>query len=224
MNNKRIITWLLAFLPLVITIIVLPMLPDETPAHYGFDGQVTRYGSKYEALGLPIVTILFGFFWLLVEKISSKDKNYEQNKKVLFWGNIGLSLFFTVITVWFLYLDFTHTENIYNTDIDFMKIEAVFLSILWIILGIILPKCKQNWVAGFRVPWTYKSENCWDETHRFGGKLYVINGIISALLCLFVFNGLIALYYSLGSIFVISIIVLIYSYRVYRQEMKKGSI
>ena len=107
MKNRKIIAWLLAFLPLVITIIVLPMLPDKIPAHYGFDGEVTRYGSKYEALIVPIFTILFGFFWLLIEKIYPKDKKYEQSKKVLFWGNISVSLIFTVITLWILYIPLT---------------------------------------------------------------------------------------------------------------------
>jgi len=217
-KNKRIIAWLIAFLPLVITIIVFPMLPDKIPAHYGFDGEITRYGSKYEVFIVPIFTIFFGFFWLLIEKIYPKEEKYEQSKTVLFWGNISVSLIFTVVTVWFLYLGVTQTENIYSTDIDFIKIMPVCLNIFWIILGLILPKFKQNGISGIRTPWTLKSENCWEETHKFGGKVFVIYGIIFTLLSLFVFNGLFGLYFSLCGLFVVLIIVVIYSYQVYKKE------
>ena len=34
---------------------------DQIPAHYGADNQVDRWGSKYESLIFPLLTILFGF-------------------------------------------------------------------------------------------------------------------------------------------------------------------
>ena len=113
MKSRKLIAWIFAFLPLVITIIVLPMLPDKIPAHFGFDGQVTRYGNKYEMLFIPIFAILFGFFWLLIEKI---QKN-EQGRKVLFWANISVSLLFTVITSWFLYVSFKQVKNINDNSL-----------------------------------------------------------------------------------------------------------
>ena len=98
MRTKRLISWLFSFISLLITFFVLPMLPDMIPAHYGFDGNVTRYGSKYEMLILPTITICMGFFWLLMDKIAVKDKEKgAQNMKVLFWANIATTLLFTVI-------------------------------------------------------------------------------------------------------------------------------
>lgn len=37
------------------TLAILPHLPEQIPAHYGFDGQVDRWGSKYEALIFPVL-------------------------------------------------------------------------------------------------------------------------------------------------------------------------
>ncbi len=59
MTPKKLWIWnlVLMFLPLVITLMILPHLPNQIPAHYGFDGQVDRWGSKYEdadcSLSLP---------------------------------------------------------------------------------------------------------------------------------------------------------------------------
>ena len=57
MKTKKTIYIILMFLPLVAALAALPFLPDKIPAHYGFDNQVTRWGSKYEALLYPIETV-----------------------------------------------------------------------------------------------------------------------------------------------------------------------
>jgi len=48
MKKKKIIFYGLMFLPLIVVLIALQFLPEQIPAHYGFDNQVTRWGSKYE--------------------------------------------------------------------------------------------------------------------------------------------------------------------------------
>ena len=49
--------WLLALAPLVLVAVCYSRLPDQVPMHWGFDGEINRYGSKNElwlmaALGL----------------------------------------------------------------------------------------------------------------------------------------------------------------------------
>jgi uncharacterized membrane protein len=105
MKNRRFIAWIFSFVPLLITLVVLPILPDIIPVHYSLGGDADRYGSKYEMLVLPIPTILMGFFWVWMAKKTLKNKEKgAQNLKVLFWGDIIMTSTFTVITVRFLYL------------------------------------------------------------------------------------------------------------------------
>ena len=47
MKIQKTIFYILMFLPLPVTLISLVFLPDQIPAHYGSDNQVTRWGSKY---------------------------------------------------------------------------------------------------------------------------------------------------------------------------------
>ena len=222
MKTKRLISWIFACVPLIITIIVLPVLPDKIPAHYGADGNVDRFGSKYELLILPVLTIAMGFLWILMERFVLKyDKQKDgQSTKILFWSNIIMTAIFTIMAIWFLRLSYTEAKNFYEVDFDFMKAMAACLSISWIIIGNLLPKCKQNYIMGIRTAWTLKSEITWYKTHRFGGKIILISGIISTLLCLFVLNGTIGLIVSLASIMVPAVWVIIYSYAVYMKETK----
>jgi uncharacterized membrane protein len=198
------------------------MLPDKIPAHYGIDGSVDRFGSKYEALILPLFAVCMGFFWVLMERIALKDKEKgPQNAKVLFWTNIAMSLMFTVMSIWFLHSAYINAENIYSggvNGLDLMKIMAVTLSVGWVVLGNIIPKCKQNTLIGIRTKWTLNSENVWYKTHRFGGKVLFASGVISGLLCLFVLSGIVSFYVSLSALSVATVIMVIYSYCVFKRE------
>ena len=61
-------------LPLAVVLIALQFLPELIPAHYDMNNQVTRWGSKYETLIFPVITVLFGYFMLAMV-------SYPQNKK-----------------------------------------------------------------------------------------------------------------------------------------------
>jgi uncharacterized membrane protein len=132
---------------------------------------------------------------------------------------------FTVINVGFLHSAYINAENIYSdgdiNGFDLMKIMAVTLSIGWVVLGNILPKCKQNASIGIRTKWTLNSESVWYKTHRFGGKALFASGVISGLLCLFVFSGIVSLCVSLGALAVATVTVVIYSYCVFKRETQE---
>ena len=93
--KKKIVFYILMFLPLTAVLIALPFLPEQIPAHYGFDGQVTRWGSKYETLIFPAMTVLLGAIMLALAKFSSKqEENGSNNEKVcLAIGIASLALF-----------------------------------------------------------------------------------------------------------------------------------
>ncbi len=195
----------------------MPILPDKIPAHYGFDGNVTRFGSKYELLIMPVITIGMSFIWLLLEKHLMKNKEKgPHNAQAIFWINLVMTLTFTVLTFLFLVLTYKGVGS--TNDFNYQKIVAIALSIGWIVIGNILPKLKQNGLVGIRTPWTLASENNWYKTHRMGGKIAVITGIASGLLCLFVFSGEIGIWVSLVSSILMLVPIVIYSYLVYKRE------
>ena len=47
-----------------------------------------------------------------------------------------------------------------------------------------MPKLKQNYTIGIKVPWTLNSEETWNMTHRMAGKVYVVAGVISIIIAL----------------------------------------
>jgi len=55
------------------------------------------------------------------------------------------------------------------------------LGILFYYCGILIENAKRNWFIGIRTPWTLSNEKVWERTHKIGGKLFKIAGLIAFL-------------------------------------------
>ena len=62
--------------------------------------------------------------------------------------------------------------------ISISRIVPALIGILFIILGNYLPKCKQNYTVGIKLPWTLNSEENWNRTHHLSGYLFILAGVI----------------------------------------------
>ena len=71
---------------------------------------------------------------------------------------------------------------------------------------------KPNYFIGIRTPWTLENEETWRKTHKLGGKLWLIGGLLTILLA-FVAKSNSFLAISFGTITAIETLVpIIYSY------------
>ncbi|MEK7202903.1 MAG: SdpI family protein [Patescibacteria group bacterium] len=70
---------------------------------------------------------------------------------------------------------------------------------------------------GIRTPWTLSSDLVWEKTHKIGGKLFKITGVIA-------FVGIFFQSYALFFIFIpvilVAIYTIVYSYFEYQKEIK----
>ena len=120
MKKKKIIFYSLMFLPLIVVLIALHFLPERIPAHYDFNNQVTRWGSKYETLIFPVITVLFGYFMLGMAKFSSKqEENGSNNENVCIVAGIVSLTLFNAMTGYFLYADFNSIENLSSIAVSY---------------------------------------------------------------------------------------------------------
>lgn len=179
MKMKKAGYYFLMFLPLIISLAALPFLPEQIPAHYDFNNQVTRWGSKYEALIYPFVTIGFGIFMLAMARYAAKqEENGRNNERVIVISGIVVLAYFNVMTVYSLYTDFNKIENLSTVVIDINQLVFGILGISLIIIGNIMPKVRMNSLAGLRTRWSMKNEITWKKSQRFGGILLIVAGIM----------------------------------------------
>ncbi len=160
---------------LVVTIVGWLKIPDgqRIVTHSNLRGQPDAYTTNkaFALLGLPIATlILAGVFALLarIENLSSV--------KTIMWA-AGLTPFVVLqgITVW----------TAMGRQLDASAVMWGTSGLLFIVIGNYFPKLRQNRFSGIKTPWTLSSELSWSKTHRIGGKLFMLYGLvvlISALL------------------------------------------
>ena len=128
MKTKKIIYFALMFLPLLITVAALPFLPEKIPAHYNFAGEIDRWGSKFETLIFPAVTIAMGFFMLFMAKVAAKDENGKTNEKIVFYTGMGISLWFTVMHCFSIYKAFSAAGSMgFSANVDINSLFCVLM-------------------------------------------------------------------------------------------------
>lgn len=175
MKKKKIIFYSLMFLPLVVVLIALQFLPEQIPAHYDMNNQVTRWGSKYETLIFPVITILFGYFMLAMAKFSAKqEENGSNNENVCIVAGILSLALFNAITGYFLYAGFNSIENLSSITLEINQLLFGLIGVAMIILGNIMPKLRMNSVVGLRTVWSMKNETTWKKSQRFGGISFIV--------------------------------------------------
>jgi len=109
----------------------------------------------------------------------------------------------------------------FGAEFDLSAAILVLFGVLFLVIGNYLPKCRQNYSLGIKLPWTVNNEENWNATHRFGGRVWVIGGIIF-LACIVLPDT--ALPYALiGLILVMVVVPTVYSYVYYRKQLAAGT-
>ena len=186
--------WIITFIPLIVTLLVIKFLPDEVPMHYNIEGNIDRWGSKYEQLILPAVTIaMTGFMQLNIVMYEKNAKKTDDEKKkaglrsninVLYIVSIATTVMFLGLQCVFLYQAWEATPDTKMQTVDINQVSSALIGIMLMIFGNYMPKTKRNSTVGFRLPITMKSDENWKKANKFAGIVFVISGVIITLLAL----------------------------------------
>ena len=104
-----------------------------------------------------------------------------------------------------------YTYNL-GMKVDISFFAMLFTGLLFIVIGNYLPKARQNYTIGIKIPWTLADEENWNRTHRAAGHLWVAGGILMVLAALTGFSGIRWFFVILA---VMTIVPCLYSYWIY---------
>ena len=82
------------------------------------------------------------------------------------------------------------------------------------VIGNYMPKVKQNYTMGIKIPWTLNSVENWNKTHRFAGFVFVLMGLWMIVATILKMNLVLAIAPALAC----TILPVIYSYLLYCKE------
>ena len=201
------LTSILTLLPILIGVILWQNLPASLPSHFGLDGQADGFSSKLEVVFLiPLVMLGLHFFAVVVTSLDPKASHVSPKMKTLvYWlvpfisGLVQLSIYGAALGI------------IANST----RIGLVMVGIVFLVVGNYLPKTKQNYTVGIRLPWTLDNEENWNKTHRLAGRLWVLGGLIILV------NGFLSwavFYVFFGVLLVMVLVPIFYSYWISRGQ------
>lgn len=168
-----IITSIIILLPILAGIALWDQLPDPMPTHWNAAGEVDGWSSKpFAVFGLPLILLAAQWLCMLGTCADPKKNNHPQKiLHLVLWIIPVLS----VVMHTFVYL----ITLGYGVRMEVAM--PILIGLIFAIIGNYMPKCKQNYTIGIKIPWTLNNEENWNKTHRFAGWLWTVCGILIML-------------------------------------------
>jgi immunity protein, SdpI family len=147
-------------------------VPDRIPVHWGLSGQPDRWGGRFEGLLLlPLIALAIYLILLFIPRIDPGRANYASFAKSYVIIRVMILLSMVGIQVLSLLAARGHPVNMSNG-------VPPILGVVFVILGNLFGKIRPNWFVGIRTPWTLSSKRSWDRTHRAGGWVFILLGLL----------------------------------------------
>lgn len=202
---KIIVSSLVTILPLFIGLILWNKLPDKIVTSFGWYGEANGYNSRaFAVFGLPLILLLVNLICIIATSADPRRKNIS---------NGMFSLVISIVPLCSVICGVCIYGNAMGYVLKVENIMSIFIGVLFIVLGFILPRCKQNYTIGIKLPWTLHDEDNWNKTHKLAGKVWIIGGVVM------VFVGLLqskVLFFSVIAALVL--IPTVYSFLLYKNN------
>jgi uncharacterized membrane protein len=188
-------------------------LPAQMASHWNFAGEVDGYMPKqWGVTMIPVIMVFMLALFFILPRIDPLKRNIDSFRKefsnlmMIFFG-FFLALHLMVIS-WSL-----------GVRISFNAAMPILFAFMFYYVGVLLAKSKRNWFIGIRTPWTLSSDEVWEKTHKLGGKLFKVAGLIALA---GVFAGRFALWFTLAPIIIFSLALVVYSYIEFKRTARKA--
>ena len=201
-NRKLlIITSIVTVLPVLIGIICWNRLPDMMATHFGLNNEADGFSGKaFAVFGIP--AFLLAVLWLCAFVTSHDPKRQNISPRMF-------SLMLWIVPVVSLYVAAVMYPANLGYELDITFFSELLLGLLFIVVGNYLPKARQNYTIGIKIPWTLANEENWNRTHRLAGYLWMICGI---LIIVFGLTRFVSAPWLLGLPLIMVLVPCIYSY------------
>jgi uncharacterized membrane protein len=180
MNTRKYGPWLAAMLiiaPFIYGALIFPNLPSKIPTHFNIEGKADAWGGPSSIfIGPGIMGAVSIFTYILMTNLKSFDpKKYDEANDALYKDFAVLTVAFLSILSLIIIYSSTHADQI---NVGKLILPLVGLSFAG--LGWYMPKFKQNYFVGFKLPWTLENVDNWNETHKVASKYWIYGGLFQA--------------------------------------------
>ena len=199
-----ILTSVILLLPVAVGLILWNQLPDTLPIHWNMAGEADGWcGKPFAVFGMPLILLAVQWFGMVFMLSDPKRQNQSPKLRLLsFWIVPTVSILISALTF----------GVAMGKEIPIDTFVTTILGLLFVIIGNYMPKCKQNYTVGIKLPWTLNNEENWNKTHRLAGRLWVVCGL------LIVVAGFLHIrWFIIPALLVMSLVPMVYSFFLHRK-------
>lgn len=155
-----------------ISVVAYPFLPETVPIHWNLRGEADGFAPKAVALALTPALILV--FAGLLRFLPAIDPKREEIRRFERSYHMAINLILTLLLV----IHAMVVANGAGWSVDVSVVLPLLIGLLFLFLGNEMPRFRQNFFLGIRTPWTLSDEEVWRQTHRVGGRVFVVGGAL----------------------------------------------
>ncbi|MGG4345508.1 SdpI family protein [Paenibacillus lautus] len=205
-SSMLVITTLICLLPIILSMTLYSQLPEQVAVHWDAAGNPDNYVSKaIAAFVLPLFTAVINVIMHVALNNDPKKMNAAPVLRTMgLWLIPALSLILMPITLF----------KAMGAELPIQTIAPALVGMLLVVTGNYLPKSKQNYTVGIKLPWTLNSQDNWNKTHRFAGYLWMAGGAFMILMAFLKVNLAVAV---VPVIILIATAPAIYSFSLYKK-------
>ena len=168
--KTMLITSIIILLPIVAGVMMWDQLPDQIATHFNSNGQPDGWSPKeFAVFGLPLILLAVHWLCVAITGNDPKSKNISDKMMTLVMWICPVVSFACCGATYLYALD---------SGINQKKLAMLLIGCIFVVIGNYLPKMKQTYTLGIKLPWTLNSEENWNRTHRFAGYVFMIGGVI----------------------------------------------
>ena len=185
-----------------------PQMPERVASHWNASGQVDGYMPRFWGVFfMPFMLLGMSLLFIAIPHIDPLKQNIEQ-----FRGYFDVFIILVLVFMIAVYLQTILWNKGFQINLNITL--PIGLGLLFYYTGILVENAKMNWFIGIRTPWTLSNEVVWDKTHKVGGKMFKIAGLIGLS---GVFFQSYAVYFILIPALFVAVYTIVYSYIAYKQ-------
>ena len=171
--KTMIITSIIILIPMVVGLLMWDVLPAEMATHFGENGEPNGWSSKtFAVIGIPLILLAVHWFCTFFTGVDPKNKNISDKMVTLV---LWIAPVMSILACGSMYL--YAVDNTINTT----TIGTMVMGCMFIVIGNYMPKMKQSYTIGIKLPWTLESEENWYRTHRMAGYTFMAGGVITII-------------------------------------------
>jgi len=214
MNNKMLrlaLAIICLAIPFAYAAYLYPSLPETIPTHFNLKGEADGFGGKDSIYLGPIIMAFAGLFtYFLLTNIKKIDPKRSVQVEDRLFQNMALVtvIFLSALSLVILYMTI-------HPGVGIDKLLFPVMGLAFSVMGYFMPQLKQNYFAGFKLPWTLENEANWIATHKVAGKVWLYGGMVQILAGLLL-DSMPSCILFFASMIVMVLIPTIFSYRMFK--------